>query len=79
MGGLTYVLAWYPVEAFPENDVFGPLPADPKQPQFFASRQAPLVGTNHTSINADRWASVITLMCLSFLASVQASRASRSF
>ena len=29
-----------PVEAFPENDVFRPLLADPKQPQFFAAYQA---------------------------------------
>jgi hypothetical protein len=28
------------VEAFPENDVFRPLLADPKQPQFFATYQA---------------------------------------
>ncbi|HEX9741295.1 MAG TPA: DUF1207 domain-containing protein [Nitrospiraceae bacterium] len=29
-----------PLEAFPENDVFRPLLADPKQPQFFATYQA---------------------------------------
>lgn len=29
-----------PIEAFPENDVFRPLLADPKQPQFFATYQA---------------------------------------
>jgi hypothetical protein len=30
----------HPIEAFPENDVFRPLLADPKQPQFFATYQA---------------------------------------
>jgi hypothetical protein len=33
------------VEAFPENDVFRPLMADPKQPQFFATYQAVRVRT----------------------------------
>ncbi|MDF2458200.1 MAG: uncharacterized protein K0S79_616 [Nitrospira sp.] len=40
-----------PVEIFPENDVFRPLWADPKQPQFFAAWQATRVRTNDTSVN----------------------------
>jgi hypothetical protein len=40
-----------PLEAFPENDVFRPLLADPKQPQFFAAWQATRVRTNDTSVN----------------------------
>ncbi len=37
--------------AFPKDDVFRPLLADPKQPQFFASWQATRVRTNQTSTN----------------------------
>lgn len=37
--------------AFPADDVFRPLLADPKQPQFFASWQAARVRTDHTSAN----------------------------
>lgn len=37
--------------AFPKDDVFRPLLADPKQPQFFASWQATRVRTNQTSAN----------------------------
>lgn len=37
--------------AFPKDDVFRPLLADPKQPQFFASWQATRVRSNHTSAN----------------------------
>ncbi len=40
-----------PVEPFPENDVFLPLLADPKQPQFFASWQATRIRTDHSSVN----------------------------
>ncbi len=40
-----------PVEAFPTNDVFRPLLADPKQPQFFAAYQATRVRTDNTSAN----------------------------
>jgi hypothetical protein len=40
-----------PVEIFPENDVFRPLWADPKQPQFFAAWQATRVRTNNTYVN----------------------------
>jgi hypothetical protein len=39
------------LEPFPENDVFRPLLADPKQPQFFASWQATRVRTDHSSVN----------------------------
>lgn len=39
------------MEAFPENDVFRPLWADPKQPQFFASWQATRIRSNNTSVN----------------------------
>lgn len=39
------------MEAFPENDVFRPLWADPKQPQFFASWQATRIRSNNTSAN----------------------------
>lgn len=39
------------MEAFPENDVFRPLWADPKQPQFFASWQATRVRSNNTNVN----------------------------
>lgn len=38
-------------ELFPENDVFRPLMADPKQPQFFAAWQATRVRSNNTSVN----------------------------
>jgi hypothetical protein len=38
-------------EIFPENDVFRPLWADPKQPQFFATWQAVHVRPNNTSVN----------------------------
>lgn len=37
--------------AFPTDDVFRPLMADPKQPQFFASWQAAQVRTDRTSAN----------------------------
>ena len=37
--------------AFPKDDVFRPLLADPKQPRFFASWQATRVRTNQTSVN----------------------------
>lgn len=37
--------------AFPKDDVFRPLLADPKQPQFFASWQATRVRSNKTSAN----------------------------
>ncbi len=37
--------------AFPKDDVFRPLLADPKQPQFFASWQTTRVRTNQTSAN----------------------------
>lgn len=37
--------------AFPKDDVFRPLLADPKQPQFFASWQATRVRSNQTSAN----------------------------
>lgn len=37
--------------AFPKDDVFRPLMADPKQPQFFASAQAARVRTDHTHAN----------------------------
>ncbi|OQW31230.1 MAG: hypothetical protein A4E20_14870 [Nitrospira sp. SG-bin2] len=37
--------------AFPKDDVFRPLMADPKQPQFFASWQAVRVRTDRTSVN----------------------------
>lgn len=37
--------------AFPKDDVFRPLLADPKQPQFFASWQATRVRSNQTSVN----------------------------
>ena len=37
--------------AFPKDDVFRPLLADPKQPQFFASWQATRVRTSQTSAN----------------------------
>jgi len=37
--------------AFPKDDVFRPLLADPKQPQFFASWQATRARTDHTSAN----------------------------
>mgnify|MGYP000884295674 CR=1 FL=1 len=40
-----------PLEAFPENDVFRPLLADPKQPQFFASWQATRIRTDHSAVN----------------------------
>ncbi|WP_447979984.1 DUF1207 domain-containing protein [Candidatus Nitrospira bockiana] len=40
-----------PLEVFPENDVFRPLWADPKQPQFFASWQATRVRSNNTYVN----------------------------
>lgn len=39
------------LEVFPENDVFRPLWADPKQPQFFASWQGTRVRSNNTSVN----------------------------
>ena len=37
--------------AFPKDDVFRPLLADPKQPRFFASWQATRVRTSQTSVN----------------------------
>jgi Protein of unknown function (DUF1207) len=37
--------------AFPKDDVFRPLMADPKQPQFFASVQAARARTDHTYAN----------------------------
>jgi len=37
--------------AFSTNDVFRLLLADPKQPQFSASRQATCVSTNQTTVN----------------------------
>lgn len=37
--------------AFPKDDVFRPLLADPKQPQFFASWQATRARADHTSAN----------------------------
>jgi hypothetical protein len=40
-----------PLEAFPENDVFRPLLADPNQPQFFGAWQATRVRTSNTSVN----------------------------
>ena len=40
-----------PLEPFPENDVFRPLLADPKQARFFATWQATRVRTNNTSVN----------------------------
>lgn len=39
------------LELFPENDVFRPLWADPKQPQFFAAWQATRIRSNKTSLN----------------------------
>jgi hypothetical protein len=39
------------IEPFPENDVFRPLLADPKQPQFFASYQATHVRGTGQSVN----------------------------
>ncbi len=39
------------IESFPADDVFRPLMADPKQPQFFASWQATRVRNNNTSLN----------------------------
>lgn len=39
------------IELFPENDVFRPLLADPKQPQFFAAWEATWVRTNNTYVN----------------------------
>lgn len=39
------------IEIFPENDVFRPLLADPKQPQFFASWQATRARSNNTYVN----------------------------
>jgi hypothetical protein len=45
-----------PIEAFPENDVFRPLLADPKQPQFFATYQA--VRVRNPSISANFGSSV---------------------
>lgn len=38
-------------ELFPENDVFRPLLADPKQPQFFAAYQGTRVRTTNQSVN----------------------------
>ena len=40
------------MEAFPENDVFRPLWADPKQPQFFASFLGTRVRSDDTYLNA---------------------------
>lgn len=40
-----------PMEPFPENDVFRPLLADPKQPRFFATWQATRDRANNTSAN----------------------------
>jgi hypothetical protein len=40
-----------PVEPFPENDVFRPPLADPKQPQFFATWQATRVRSDDTYLN----------------------------
>jgi hypothetical protein len=40
-----------PLDPFPEHDVFRPLLADPKQPQFFATWQATRVRGNDTSVN----------------------------
>lgn len=39
------------IELLPENDVFRPLMADLKQPQFFAAWQATRVRANNTSVN----------------------------
>lgn len=39
------------MEVFPENDVFRPLWADPKQPQFFASWQATHIRSNNLYAN----------------------------
>jgi hypothetical protein len=39
------------VDIFPENDVFRPLMADPKQPQFFAAYQNVRVRDTNTSVN----------------------------
>lgn len=38
------------LEVFPENDVFRPLWADPKQPQLFAAWQSTRVRSNNTSV-----------------------------
>lgn len=44
------------IEVFPENDVFRPLMADPKQPQFFAFYQNVRVRDSNTSFTAGlRW------------------------
>src|SRR6185503_12942805 len=40
------------IEPFPENDLFRPLMADPKQPQFFASYQNVRVRDTNQSISA---------------------------
>jgi hypothetical protein len=39
-------------ELFPENDVFRPLWADPKQPQFFAAWQSTQIRSNIANVNA---------------------------